>query len=63
MDRGLVAETGLPSPITISFDGNFPAEGATVVIAIAGAPRKGIILFFFFAFPPIGLNATNLHNG
>lgn len=47
MDRGFVAETGVPSPITISFDGNFPAEGATVVIAIAGTPRKGIILFFF----------------
>jgi hypothetical protein len=26
-------------------------------------PLNGIILFFFFAFPPIGLNAANLHNG
>lgn len=30
---------------------------------IGGAPLNGIILFFFFAFLPIGLNAANFHDG
>ena len=59
---GVVVEIGVPSPIMISLEANFPAEGATLVMAATGAPLKGIILFFFFAFPPIGLNATNFHD-
>lgn len=63
MDLGVVLDMGEPSPTTISLEGIFPADGAAVVSVTAGAPRKGIILFFFFAFPPIGLNAANFHDG